>query len=149
MTTTTSQLHVVKNAIVDGLAMRAGLAGVQVASAYLGKDTKAESIQIGVGDELNQSWSQIGNRERQEDMIIRGIVWVMKPGADEAVIRTTRARAVALMAEIEDFLRVDPSIGGLVKVSEIVPKSCTEHANPDGRMCQVDFDVHTMNRLRS
>src|SRR5487761_2653762 len=123
MTTTTSQLHLVKNAIVDGLAMRAGLAGVQVASAYLGKDTKAESIQIGVGDELNQSWSQIGNRERQEDMIIRGIVWVMKPGADEAVIRTTRARAVALMAEIEDFFRVDPSIGGLVKVSEIVPKS--------------------------
>ncbi len=86
MATVTSKLHLVKNAIVDGLLLRANIIGppaVQVASAYMGKDSKSESIQLASGDEPGES--------RQPEMHAFAIDEA--PGVQHAEVRPRRPAA--------------------------------------------------------
>jgi len=152
MATITSTIHAAMNAFVDGMLARANIisAGVQVASAYLGGDTaRFESIQLTDAPDAQQSWGMLGNRRRDEEYTLHGVIWVFRAGKGEAVIRDVRARAFELLAEIEDFLRVDPSIGGTTKVSELSRYPLDQGANEEGRWAQIDFDVLCKKDLRS
>lgn len=146
---TTTQMHVVKNQLVDALALRAGLAGVQIASAYLGKDSAPENIQFLSPDRSDQDWAAIGKLSRDEKLTIQGVVWVIQPGAGETIIRSVRARAMALFAEIEAYIRSDPTLGGTVKQVNATEYSSEEGASPNGRYCAIEFFIHTMARLTS
>ena len=147
--TTTSSVHAFKNALVDGLLARPGLAGVQVVSAPLtSKDAARESIQLGDVDG-EQEWSALGKLAREEHYTVDVMVWVLRPGSDEAVYREVRGRAFALFAEIEAFLRADPTVGNVARVSAIRRPEVTEGANPEGRVCRIDFQVAVEKRLPS
>lgn len=138
------------NAFVDGLASRAGLFGVQVSSGYLGADSDAyESIQLVDVSPANQQWSMIGNKRRDEEYTLQGIIWVVQAGKGETVIRAARDRVFALLAEIEDFLRVDPTIGSTTRVSELSAYPLEQGANDRGRWCQISFEVSCKKDLRS
>lgn len=147
MATVTSKLHVAMNAIADGLALRPGLAGVQIATGPLGGDSAQESIQLFTGSS-SQAWATTGRR-REEETTIEGAIWVMRAGKDEPVIRAARTRAFALLAEIEDFLRLDPSLGGIVRECGLTNVELDQGVNPDGRWCQLDFTVSPNQRLNS
>ncbi len=151
MATVTSKLHALKVAIVDGLAARANIisAGVQVSGAFLGKDTAVESIQLTGPDHMDQDWAALGKLSRNENITLQGLIWIQKPGADETVIRSTRARAFELLAEVEDFLRADPGVAAVVKYSGLRATDITEGANPEGRVCQLDFEIGAFQRLQS
>ena len=147
--TTTSSVHAFKNALVDGLLARAGLVGVQVMSAPLtSMDAARESIQLGDVDG-EQEWSALGKLAREEHYTVDVMVWVLRPGSDEAVYREVRGRAFALFAEIEAFLRADPTVGNVARVSAIRRPEVTEGANPEGRVCRIDFQVAVETRLPS
>ncbi len=147
--TTTSSVHAFKNALVDGLAGRPALAGVQVVSAPLtAKDAARESIQLGDVDG-EQEWSALGKLAREERYTVDVMVWVVRPGSDEAVFRDVRGRAFALFAEVETFLRSDPTVGNVARVSAIRRPEVTEGANPEGRVCRIDFQVAVEKRLPS
>lgn len=147
--TTTSSIHAFKNALVDGLLARAGLAGVQVVSAPLtSKDAARESIQLGDVDG-EQEWSALGKLAREERYTVDVMVWVIRPGGDEGVVRDVRGRAFAIFAEVEDFLRADPTVFSVARVSAIRRPEVTEGANPEGRVCRIDFQVAVEKRLPS
>ena len=104
MATVTSTIDAAMIAFVDGMLARANIIadGVQVSSGYLGGDTAAkESIQLTDVPSAEQKWGMLGNRRRDEEYTLNGLIWVVKAGKNEAVIREARARAFALLAEIE------------------------------------------------
>lgn len=152
MATVTSVIHDTMSAFVDGMLARANIisAGVQVSSGYLGADSAAkESIQLTDVSPATQVWGMLGNRRRNEEFTLNGIVWVQKPGKNEAGIRLARDRAFELLAEIEDYLRVDPTITNNVMVSELSAYPVEQGANEGNRWCQIDFEITCKKDLRS
>lgn len=148
MATVTTKLDAAMNAIADGLALRAGLSGVQVGTGPLGAASQQESIQLFTGSS-SQEWATTGRR-KEEELTIDGSIWVSRPSADDAVIREARARAIALLAELEDFLRLDPSLGGVVRVSSLASVELDQGVTPDGgRWCQLDFVIECNQRLNA
>jgi len=152
MATVTSTIDAAMIAFVDGMLARANIIadGVQVSSAYLGGDTAAkESIQLTNVPQAEQKWGMLGNRRRDEEYTLAGLIWVVKAGKNETIIREARARAFELLAEIEDFIRVDPTIGATTKVSELSRYPVDQGASAEGRWCQIDFEITCKKDLRS
>src|SRR6185436_2449320 len=140
MTTETSKVHAFLNALVDGLNARPALIEktVQVASAWLGGDTdRNESIQFSDA-EMSQEWGLLGNKRREETFTVAGSIGVHRAGKNEPVIREVRERVLVLLGEVEDFLRVDPSVGNVVKVCQLKDGRMDQGATDEGRWCQFD-----------
>lgn len=153
MPTVTSKVDAFMTAVADGLALRAGLDGVQVTSGWV-SDPQRESIQL-VDAEMTQTWGAIGNTRREEEFTVTAVVWVVVPGKGEAVIRECRGRAFELLAEVEDYLRVavrgngDPVLREIVRAFELEGAVLEQGANQEGRWCQLTFRVHANKDLRS
>jgi hypothetical protein len=148
--TVTSTIPAAMDAFVDGLLARPGLEGVQIASGYLGADSDPkQSIQLTGASRAEQVWGMLGNRRRDEEYTLDGLIWIVVPGKNEPVIREARNRAFLLLAEIEDFLRVDPRIGQTTKVSQLSRYPFEQGANDIGRWCQIDFEIACEQDLRS
>jgi len=147
----TTRIHALKVALADGLAAVGGLAGVQVASAFLGDQSLRESIQLSGPDDIDQEHATLGRRplSKDETVTLSGFVFVLRPGAGEDTIRAARSRAVALGSEIEQFIAADPSVGGVVKWAQFAAAGMREGAHPDGRACMLDFTVKAFSRLSS
>lgn len=142
----TSSVHDFKCALADALMARAGLAGVQVLSAPEFQDIRNESIQLhdAAGD---QEWYAIGRMSREESYAVDGMVWALRPGAGETINRAVRGRAFDLFAEVEACLWADPTMGGVDRVAEIGHLDVAEGANPNGRVCRIDFTVKVTKRM--
>lgn len=141
---TSSRLHALKVAVADGLALRSGLSGVQIASVYLGDETSGlETIQLMGPDDIDQEWREIGKFSRDESLTVQGMILVVTPGAGETVARTARARAFALMAEVEAFFMADPSVGGVVKAALGAPTGLHEGIEERGRWALIQFAIKT------
>lgn len=149
MATVTSVAHAFMVALADTLALRANLAGVQIATGWLGGDSDArESIQL-TAVRAEQRWGMVGNRRRDEEFTVEGTIWVTRAGKNEPVIREARERAFALLAEIEDCLRVDPTVGNIAKGSQVSAYDLDQGATTDGRWCQVELEILVNKDLRS
>lgn len=149
MATVTSIAHAYMVALADALALRTGLFGVQIATGWLGGDSAArESIQF-TAVRGTQQWGMLSNRRRNEEFVIEAGIWVVEPGKGEDVIRTVRARALALLAEIEDELRVDPTVGNVAQVSQVTSYNLDQGGNTSGRWCQIEFEITVNKDLRS
>lgn len=149
MTTETSAVHAWLNAFADALAARANLAGVLITTGYVADVGRLEAIQIGDTIEGEQEWSLLGNRRRKEQFRINGIIWVSKPGKGETVIRAARERAFVLLAEIEDELRLRPTVSATNKLSALTRYTVDQGASTDGRWAQIDFEVSNWKELAS
>lgn len=147
--TTTSVVHTWLNAFADVLSARAGLAGVLITTGYVSDVGTRDAIQIGDSIDGEQKWGLLGNRRRDEEFRVGGVIWVKRPGQGETVIRDVRGRAFALLAEIETALRTDPAVSAVAKVSAVTRYECDQGATSDGRWCQIDFEVSTRKDLPS
>lgn len=148
MATVTSIAHTYMVALADALTARPGLDGVQVATGWLGGDSARESIQF-TAVRGTQQWGMLSNRRRNEEFVIEATIWAVEPGKGEDVIRTVRARALALLAEIEDELRVDPTVGNVAQVSQVTFYNLDQGATTAGRGCQIEFEITVNKDLRS
>lgn len=149
MATVTSVVDAFMVALADKLALRANLAGVQIATGWLGGDSAAmESIQL-TAARAEQRWGMVGNRRRDEEFTVEATIWVTRAGKNETVIREVRARAFALLAEIEDCLRVDPTVDNTVRVAQVSTYDMDQGATTAGRWCQLDFEILVNRDLRS
>lgn len=149
MTTTTSGADAWMCAFADALTARAALSGVLITTGYVSDVGRQDAIQIGDTVEGDQEWGTLGNMRRREDFTVAGIIWVQRAGKGETVIRTVRARAFALLAEIEDELRVRPTVTATVKLSSITHYNLDQGANSDGRWAQMDFELKNWKDLPS
>lgn len=147
----TSMVHRVKCTLADGLSLRAALQGVQVTTAYVGKNTaRLETIQL-LDADGEQEWGALGNRRREERFNLEGVVQVQRPGQGEETSRATRGRAVELFAELEAYLGERPDLGALGPslVAQVSNWEMREGATPDGRYCVIAFVIAVRCSLRA
>lgn len=146
---TTSRVHAALNALVDALQQRPGLSGVQIASGWLGGDTaKGEYIAL-VTASSPQDWTSIGRSTRTEELSLQGVIYVMKPGKGETVIREARARALTLWGEVEDYLRSasGKNIENTVLMVTRWGYEMDQGILPDGRYCLLETEITAEARL--
>lgn len=144
----TTQIHEVKTALVEAWALLPALSGVQIRSAPSTDALSAayEWVQLVGEDDIEQEWAGLGNLARDESLRITGTVFVLKQGDTETQARAARARAVELMAAIEDYFTGstgDPSIGGLVRMARANPIGLMEFSEERGRVAMLGFEIRT------
>lgn len=150
MATTTSGVHAWLNALADALEARPAIDDqVLVTTGYVADVDGRDAITLADSIDGEQEWGLLGNRRRDEKFTMGGVIWVKRAGKGEAVIRTVRERAWALLAEVEDELRVRPDVTGTVKVAAITRYTLDQGPTSDGRWCQIDFEIRNWKDLPS
>lgn len=143
-----STIPTVKQRILKLLQDRVGLAEVQRTYAHPGKKLGREAIYF---DNVTGSHEfrvmKAGRAPRDETYSIRTIVLVRQRGGN---IQKAEERAFALLAEIEDALADDPTLGlvptihwaGLGEISEV-----DSGLLDDGCACAIAFEINVKARL--
>lgn len=98
---------------------------VTVTTAPSGEPVPLECIQL-FGTNGDQQWGALGNRRRNETYTIAGGIYVQQAGYGETTAKAARDRVYALLAEVEDCLRLDPGVGGSVRQSELLSADLTQ-----------------------
>ena len=149
MATETSKVDAFVNALADALGERAGLAGVKI---FTSPDSAAldrsDCIQF-IDAEMEQEWGMLGNRRREEMFTWHAAILCSKGGKTDAVARALRARCFEILGEIEDCLRVDPTVGSVVKVSQLKNGRLEQGANSEQLTCDFVFDIEVKASLAS
>ena len=151
MPTTTSGVHAWINALADALALRANLISwnVLITTGFVSDTDRRDAIVVGDFIQGEQEWSMLGNRRRDERFRVSGAIWVTRAGKGDTVIRAARERAIAILAEIEDELRVSPTVTATVKVAALTRYEVDQGVSSDGRWCEVDWEVSNWKDLPS
>lgn len=151
---------IIFSGLVDQLRALPALAGVQVTSVPLAKNTQRESIQLFGTQPADEEWSALGNKLRDEIFEIVGGVYVLKAipntGSDvqEVVGRAVRDRAYELAGVISTYLRGDSHMTAMASptavegVIEFASADLTQGVNTDGRWCELDVRIRVRARLR-
>jgi len=141
MATTTTTADSVLIALRELLSERDGLAGVTVEDApYPLGELGEEWIDL-YGVKAKQRWGSLGARRREEEYAIVGSLRTSVIGSLREDVRTCRARAYAILAEIEDALRDDPTIGGIARQAELSSYELVQSADSDSRITDIDFEI--------
>lgn len=147
MATQTSTVDLVLRAIRDRMIARRDaaptgpLSGVVFTAAPSGDPLPAESLQL-FGTDGNQGWGALGNRRREETYTIDAGIFIIRRGAGEAVADAARARAVAILAELEDELRRFPTLdlGARIEV-QLTRANLDQGAQDNGRWSALDLGL--------
>lgn len=123
---------------------------VAITTAPSGESVPFESIQF-FGTDGDQSWAAIGNRRRRETYTIRGGIFIKRIGAGEAVWDAVRERAYDILAELEDAIRVAPTLGladrVIIQLARVDLDQGGDAAN--GRWAALDIDLAVTAELVS
>lgn len=152
----TSTVPALKAALLARLQARTGLTGVQITWGRPHGSLEREWIMLGdtrsvdpTGQEKGgQSTAALGRQRREERYVLDVWVSVLKPALEEQ--STVTARAYALVAEIENELRADGSVGGAVRWALITDASDLSEAlakNAQERESQVRVEIACAQRI--
>ncbi len=129
------------------------LADVVVSTGPLRFDEAFESIEFDSA-ELDSDWAAIGNKPREETGTVSGLVWIVKPGAGELVIKEARDRAFYLLDVIAIELRANigqwrtsQQADSAVRKVALGTLSVSQGALDKGRVCRVLFTLNYDVRL--
>jgi hypothetical protein len=105
---TTSIRSEVKAALVSTIT--AALPGVQVSQGWPGRGIEPEFVAVAnVSGTMSLPLMQAGRKPREDDFVISILIGTAKGGRD--TIEEVEARALELLAVVEDALADDPSLG--------------------------------------
>lgn len=141
----TSTLWAAKGALVDRLSARPGLVGVEVTWGVPAGDLPDEWILVGDVDPSEQAAAALGAQRREETYEIEVIV-SLKTDQDQDA-RALALRARDLVAEIENELRADGSLGGVVRFAEIVSAGLLEPNDGHSREALVPLRIRCRARI--
>jgi hypothetical protein len=102
-----SVVHDYRVALKAALAARPALSGVRVSYGPPLPRTPGEFIWLADAEEAPQVARALGRMKRREDAIVKVVVSVQRTGTDQEAVA---ARAYALLAEVENAIREDPSL---------------------------------------
>ncbi len=125
---------------------RAGLAGVQVAAANPGKRLASEAI-VMLGYESEQEWAAIGRQRRDQTVSVATSIYVEQEGTTLAVAKACRLRIKALTVEIENALRGDPTVGGLVRVAAFMDGALEQGYSDRARWAELMAHISCQARI--
>lgn len=131
------------------------LADVEVHTAITRFDESGEAIEFGTADTDGEAdWINIGNQRREEKGRIGGLIWIVKPGSGEEVIKEARDRAVLLLNIVATELRANPgqwltsqSVDSAVRVAAIARLRPVQAPTNDGRHMGIEFTIEYEQRL--
>ena len=87
--------------------------------------------------------------EQEERYTVRGRVEVERSGATPAAASDARDRAVAILDEVETFVRADRTFGGLVRHTLLSAYEIEPIPNPAGWRYGVNFELSVVADLRT
>lgn len=145
MSTTTAPAFL--DAFRTQLLARGGLAGVTVWTAHPGDDLGTEDIVFHTvtGDQQPQSFSSPHNRE--EIYQVAGFIFCLKPGAGETVIKQARDRATAILAEVENQMRTDPTAAGSILFGQLQDHKLLQSVKEEGRWAMWEFNCSVRSSI--
>ncbi|HJU00262.1 MAG TPA: hypothetical protein VJ966_03545 [Actinomycetes bacterium] len=150
----TSSIPAFLDALKVLLDARPGLQGppaVTVATGDLAAETPREAIILAAarGPRATAGLRNpaAGGVPRNQDTVVFGAIWIVKPGQGETVIKAARDRAYALLGEVEQTLLANPQVGGSCMWAFIGTDSIDQGVNDQGRWAQVDFEITYRARL--
>ena len=136
------------DALKTALEARAGLAGVTIATCPL-KEEAIESIEFGYRITGTQGWAAFGQRSREDNYVITGIVWIAKDGAGETVAKEARGRVYDLFAELEEQLRDQPWLTNVVAGlgAQLTRADFDQWYDDAKRIARMTFDISVSGRI--
>lgn len=154
MTTTTSALPDLLDALQDALASRPGLADVAVLSGPadaddLGKEYVTLAL-LNPPVALPQRYAGMNVQYKKEDLRIRCECRANQPGKGEDNLRLARRRVFAIFGEVEDELRTNPTLGlPAVDVAQVEDAEFQQGADDQGRIAVIEFSIIATTSLIS
>lgn len=153
MATTTSTVPAFLAALRDAMNARFAanptFAGVQCFAAPAGDPLPLEMIEFWGTDETQQ-WGALSNRRKVEQYTIRGFVGAsVEAGAGEDVADQVRARAYAILAELEDQLRTDVNMAHTVYRCALASANLSQWIQDNGRAATLEITIDVYTELNS
>lgn len=140
----TSTIPALKAALLALLAARANLSGVQVVWGAPLPNPGREFIAL-AGTEGEQQTAAIGRLRREEEYRLTIYCSTLREGQNQ---QACTERAFALVAEVEDAVRADPSIGGVVRTALVDgPFTLEEGATDSHRTALVTISLLCTARI--
>lgn len=140
----TSTIPAFKSALLSRLQGRAGLSGVQVTYGWPNGAVKRESMMLG-GVSGTQEFRTIGATQKMEEYALDVYITVIREG--QAHQQNADERALALMAELEDELRDDPTVNNTVLTAELGRFDLQPLASAETREARLTVGVNVMARI--
>ena len=124
---------------------------IAVTTAASGEPVPPECIQL-FRTTADQQWTLLGNRRRREQYTVYGGIYAQIAGYGEPTAKAARDRAYALLAELEQTLRADPSVGGSVRQAELLTaeldQGITRGGDDEGaRFATLAFSIGVVHEL--
>lgn len=126
-------------------------ATVRVYAAPPGDPYPPEAVEF-FGTDDTQAWGALGNRRRTETYTVRGLIGAVRPGATdaaEASADAARARVYAILAEVEDDLRVNYTNGGTVLRTQLAAANLAQGYSEEGRWAALEIRIDVYTELTS
>jgi hypothetical protein len=157
----TSSIPAFFDALKALLDARAGIIGpppVTVATADLGTDTPKLAIVLFGTPTANRE--AVGLRGPQgisydHNVVVAGAIWTVKPGQGDTVvppataspIKQARDGAYALLAELEQTLKANPTVSGTCQFAAVTSDPLEQVATDEGRLAWIGFQITYRARL--
>lgn len=135
----TSTVPTLKQNLVTQLQARGGLAGVQVSYGPPLPAPQREYIWVGDVDGT-QTMATLA-QGRHDEYVVKVVFGVLKEGTDS---KAADDRCFVLLAELEQQLRTDATVGGAVSLAQLGNFKLSEFVAPDGmnRTAELITDVN-------
>lgn len=109
---------------------------------------KIELWRVASESEFASFGASQGHPKHDEVFTLSGAVDATAPGKGEEAIEPARTRAYALFAELEDFVRDDPTFGNDRVIKSILRTGdCDQGIRDARRWCQIAFDIEVTARI--
>lgn len=145
MATTTSQVKTVLDALASRLSSRAGLAGVRIFTFVPPPSTQVEVgsyVTLAIRITGRQEFPYAARTLKRDEFRIDGEIIVLQPGAGDDAAAAAMTQAEEWLAEIEDEVRSDPSLGlGSRVVAQIGDYEHLYTGNDRGRIHGLRYSI--------
>lgn len=130
------------DALKSILEARPALDGVTVFTGPPGDDAKFTDAFAFFGAEGDQEPITLSADSVGDSFRVFGSVFARKDGAGEVVTKAARDRAAALLAELEDTVSDDRTLGGVVIQAEVTALDLNQGYDPGVRWAEIRFQVN-------
>lgn len=135
------------DALKAQLEARQGLADVGIYTSPQNEEV-TESIEFGFRITGTQGWAAMGQRSRNDDYTVTGIIWKAVDGAGEATAKEARDWVYTTFSELEESLRDDMHLSDTLVIGcHLTRADFTQWYDDRKRMARLEFDIEAKSRI--
>lgn len=136
------------DALKAQLEAREGLTGVGIYTSPQNEEV-TESIEFGYRIAGTQGWVALGQRARNDEYTVTGVIWKAVDGSGEADAKVARDWVYAAFAELEDELRTGPWVDESLNAlgAQLSRADFSQWYGERQRMARMEFDIQCKARI--